>query len=191
MQFLKTTIIGGLVFMVPVVVVVAILGKAFAIMMLVAKPLGALIPMDSIGGIAFANLLALMAIFLCCFIAGVIAQSAIAKKAHDVIDSALLTIPGYELVKGFTDSMNSSEEAANSLLPVLVHFDDNGQIGFEIERDEEGNVVVYLPGAPSPWSGSVAYFKEERVKSLDISIPEAMASIRNLGRGSAGMAIQS
>ena len=51
MKFIKTTIIGGLVFMVPVVIVVVIAGKALEIMMLVAKPLGNLIPVDSIGAL--------------------------------------------------------------------------------------------------------------------------------------------
>ncbi len=184
MHFIKTTIIGGLVFMVPVVIVVAVVGKALKIMMLVAKPLDRLIPADSIGGIAIANVLALLAVALCCFIAGVIARSSVAKKAYRSIDTALLAVPGYAFVKGFTESMNSSEEDAKSLIPVIVRFDDNAQIGFEVERTDGGNVVVYLPGAPNPWSGSVTYFSEDRVKKLDISVAQAIGNIRQLGRGS-------
>jgi uncharacterized membrane protein len=127
MKFIKTTIIGGLVFMVPVVIVVAVVGKALKIMMLVAKPLDRLIPADSIGGIAIANVLALLAVALCCFIAGVIARSSVAKKAYRSIDTALLAVPGYAFVKGFTESMNSSEEDAKSLIPVIVRFDDNAR----------------------------------------------------------------
>ena len=132
-----------------------------------------------------ANVLALLAVLLCCFIAGVIARSVVAKKVYSAIDTALLAMPGYAFVKGFTDSMNSSEEAAKSLIPVIVQFDDNAQIGFEVERTGRGNVVVYLPGAPNPWSGSVAYFNEERVTSLDMSVAQAIGNIRQLGRGSA------
>jgi uncharacterized membrane protein len=109
----------------------------------------------------------------------------VAKKVYSAIDTALLAMPGYAFVKGFTDSMNSSEEAAKSLIPVIVQFDDNAQIGFEVERTGRGNVVVYLPGAPNPWSGSVAYFNEERVTSLDMSVAQAIGNIRQLGRGSA------
>ena len=43
MNFIKTTIIGGLVFMVPVVIVVVIVGKAYKIMLRVGEPIGALI----------------------------------------------------------------------------------------------------------------------------------------------------
>ena len=128
MKFIKTTIIGGLVFMVPVVIVVVIAGKALEIMMLVAKPLGNLIPIDSIGGVAVANVLALLGLGLLCFVAGLIARSEMAMKVYRSLDSALLAIPGYAFVRGFTDSMTSSQETAKSLLPVLVRFDDNEQI---------------------------------------------------------------
>jgi len=189
MQFIKTTIIGGIFFLLPVVVVIAVIGKALKIMLVVGKPLNQFIPIDSIGGVAAANLIALLAVALCCFIAGVIAKSAMAKKAYLSLDTALMNIPGYAMIKGFADSMNSSEEAAQGFLPVMVEFDDNAQIGFEVERTDAGDVVVFLPGAPSPWSGVVTYFKAERVKRLDISVTQAISSFKKLGRGSAGYCV--
>jgi len=183
MNFIKTTIIGGLVFMVPVVILVFIVGKAFGIMRAVAAPLKAYVPTGSIGGIAVANLLLLLAIILVCFIAGLIARSAMAKRMYRSLDATLLAIPGYAFIKGLTESMSSTEEAAKILLPVLVRFDDNAQIAFEVERTGD-NVVVYLPGAPNPWSGSVAYFNVERVKRLEMSVTQAVKSIQRIGRGS-------
>jgi len=100
----------------------------------------------------------------------------------------LLTVPGYTFIKGYTDSIQKSEETAKSLIPVLVKFDDNSQIGFEVERLENSQVVVFLPGAPNPWSGSVAYFDAERVKQLDISVHQAVLNIKRLGKGSDAIA---
>ncbi len=185
MNFIKTTIIGGLVFMVPIVIIVAIVGKAFRIMRTVAAPLKVYIPTGTIGGIAVANLLLLLAIVLVCFIAGLIARSAVAKRMYRSLDATLLAIPGYAFIKGFTDSMSSTEDAAKSLLPVLVRFDDNAQIAFEVERTGD-NVVVYLPGAPNPWSGSVAYFNVDRVKRLEMTVSQAVRNIQTIGLGSAG-----
>ena len=185
-QLIKTTIIGGLIFLVPIIIVVAILGKAFELMILVAKPLSAWIPLDSIGGVALANILAVLAILLCCFIAGFIAKGTAAKRLLNSVESKLLVaIPGYSFVKGMTDSLKNSEEAAKSFVPVVAQFDDNAQIGFEIERTERGNVVVFLPGSPDPWSGSVVYVNADRVEQLDMTVPDAINNIRHLGRGSA------
>jgi len=185
MNFIKTTVIGGLVFMVPVVIFVFIMGKAIRIMRVVAVPLKAYIPTGYIGGIAVVNLLVMLAIVLVCFIAGLVARSAVAKRMYRSLDATLLAIPGYAFIKGFTDSMSNTDEAAKSLLPVLVRFDDNAQIAFEVERTGD-NVVVYLPGAPNLWSGSVAYFNVERVKRLEMSVLQAVKNLQRIGRGSAG-----
>jgi uncharacterized membrane protein len=184
MKFIKTTILGGLVFMVPLVIVAAVFGKAIEIMTLVAKPMGNRIPVDSIRGVAVGNLLALLVLALLCFVTGLIAKSKMAKKVYHSLDSALLAIPGYAFIKGFTDSMTDSQEAAKFLIPVFVRFDDYEQIGFELERLKQGKVVVYLPGAPDPRSGSVVYLSADRVKRLDITVAQASNNLRHLGRGS-------
>ena len=184
MKFIKTTIIGGFVFMVPLVIVAAVVGKALEIMTLVAKPMGNRIPVDSIRGVAVGNLLALLVLALLCFVTGLIAKSKMAKKVYHSLDSALLAIPGYAFIKGFTDSMTDSQEAAKFLIPVFVRFDDYEQIGFELERLKQGKVVVYLPGAPDPRSGSVVYLGADRVKRLDITVAQASNNLRHLGRGS-------
>ena len=57
---------------------------------------------------------------------------------------------------------------------------------FEIERTPAGDVVVYLPGAPNPWSGTVVFVEQSRVEKLDMSVADAIRSIQALGRGSAG-----
>lgn len=58
---IRTTVVGGMFFVVPVVIVAVVFGKAFKLMMVVAKPLDTWIPADSIGGIAMANVLAAFA----------------------------------------------------------------------------------------------------------------------------------
>lgn len=184
MKFIKTTIIGGLVFLVPLVIVTAVVGKALEVMTRVAAPMGHMLPVDSIGGVAVGNLLALSALALLCFFAGLVAKSKLAAKVYRSLDTMLLAIPGYAFVKGFTDGMTETQENAKSLIPVLVRFDDHEQIGFEIERLAQGKVVVYLPGAPSPRSGSVVYFSAERVKRLDLTVAQASNNIRSLGRDS-------
>ena len=184
-QPIKTIIIGGAVFLVPLVIVVVVLGKAYGLMLGLAKALDAWIPADFIGGIALINILAVLTIVLLCFLAGIVATSSIGKKISRWLETALLSgIPGYSFIKGFTDSLVSSEKAAENFVPVVARFDDKSQLGFEVERFGGGNVVIYLPGAPNPWSGSVVYVSEDRVERLDMTVSEAIKIIGQLGRGS-------
>jgi hypothetical protein len=60
----KTTLIGGAVFLVPVMIVIMILGKAVSVMLLIAQPMAALLPVDTVGGIALANVIALLCVLL-------------------------------------------------------------------------------------------------------------------------------
>ena len=185
MQFIKTTILGGAVFLVPIVIVIVVLSKAYGIMMQVAEPMSDLIPIDAIGGIALANVVALLAIVLACFLFGLMAKSVPAKTIYGTLDAKLASIPGYTFAKSFADSVARNEAESKSFIPIIARFDDTAQISFEIERTPDGNVVVYLPGAPNPWSGTVVYLEQSRVEKLDMSVADAIASIQSLGRGSA------
>lgn len=184
--FIKTTIVGGLMLLLPLVVVVLIIGKAFQISMVVAKPLGALIPVDSVGGVALANILAVLVIVVLCYLAGLVARfSGIRRKVAGIEELLIATLPGYAFAKTLVSGVVKAEDEVGKMTPVLVALDDYKQIAFEVERTPGGNVVVFLPGAPNPWSGSVAYFSEDRVEPLDMAPQDAIKNIRVLGRGSA------
>ena len=186
LQAIKTIVIGGAVFLVPVIIVIIVLGKAFGLMIRLAEVISKWTPIDSIGGVALVNILAVLAIVIVCFLAGVAARSRLGKKLSHGLESALLGgIPGYTLVKGFTDSMVSSERYAESFIPVIARFDDVAQLGFEVDRTKNGSVVIFMPGAPNPWSGSVILMNADRVDRLDMSVAEVMKNIRKLGAGSA------
>ena len=185
MKFVKTTILGGVVFLVPVVILAAILGKAYQIMMLVAQPMSDWIPIDAVGGVALANILALLAIVVLCFLIGLLARSQMAKGVYRRLDQRMSAIPGYTFVKGMAESIQMGAQNSESFTPVIARFDDNAQIGFEIERASGGQIAVYLPGAPNPWSGTVVLLDEARVQKLDMSVSYAIRSIQALGRGSA------
>ncbi len=183
-QVLKTTVIGGIVFLVPIIIVVAIMGKAFEIMKMVADPLSALVPIDTAGKIAIVNLIASALIVLVCFLAGLAARTETAAKVVRTLETKFLShIPAYAFVKGMTASVAGTEHG-EEMTAVLARLDDYSQIAFEIERLEGGNVAVYLPGAPNPWSGSVCIMTEDRIQPINASMMSAVRTISHLGKGS-------
>ncbi len=182
-KVLKTTVVGGIVFLVPINIVVAIVGKAFDIMKMVADPLSALVPIDTAGKVAFVNLIAIALIVLVCFLAGHAARTETAARFVRALETKFLAhIPVYAFVKGMTASIAGTE--SEGMTAVLVRLDDYSQIAFEVERLEGGDVAVYLPGAPNPWSGSVCIMTEDRVQPIDASMMAAVQTIRHLGKGS-------
>ena len=187
-NFIRTTIIGGIIFLIPIVIIVAILGKAFKIMLQITQPLSKMIPIEAVGGIAFVNILAVLAILVFSLIAGMIAKSKLGQIAFDAIDAKLLIfIPGYADIKSMTESALDEEQTDNPLKPILAKFDDQFQLAFEVERTGNGLVVVYLPGAPDPKSGSVVYLNENRVEPLDVNFKTISGSLNLLGKGSGSL----
>jgi uncharacterized membrane protein len=65
-------------------------------------------------------------------------------------------------------------------------------IGFETERSREGDqVVVYLPGSPDSWAGSVAIVHADQVESLKVTFGETVTICEQMGRGSFALIKQS
>ena len=184
-NFIKTSVIGGLLFLIPIVVLVVILKKAYNIMLLVAVPLDRLIPIETIGGVALSNILAVLCIFVACFLAGLVAKSKLGKSTFNFIDAKLLLLfPGYSYLKSLTSPFADERDDGKILKPIIIKLDDQSQPAFEVERADDGTVVVYVPGAPDSRSGNVVYLTPDRVEPLNITFGEVTKSLRQFGRGS-------
>ena len=186
-QFIRTTLIGGVLFLVPLVFVVVLIENSFHILKVIATPLSKHIPLDYFAGMAPVVVLTVMMMALFCFLAGMLARSKPAKRLYEKLDNFLLQIiPSYAWAKGMTGSL-SDEDAEEVLKPVLVRFDDFSQIGFEVDRTEAGLVAVYLPGAPNAREGSISFVEASRVAPIDAGLVSVAKSYKKLGRGSTEM----
>jgi uncharacterized membrane protein len=182
-QFIRSTLIGGIVFLVPFVVLIFVLGKAFQLMSHVTAPLSKIVPLDTVADIAVVDLIAAALILLLCFLAGLVARTAVADSFVRALESRVLArIPIYHFVKGMTSSVVEAEKG-EAMKTVLARLDDYAQLAFEVERTTSGEVVVYLPGAPNPWSGSICIMSPDRVAALDMSMIAAVQNIKHLGKG--------
>jgi uncharacterized membrane protein len=182
----RTTVVGGLVFLVPFAITLLVFGKVFTFMRRLAGPLSTRIPIESVGGIALANILALAIMLAACFLAGIVATSSWGQRIYRRVDEKMLDlIPRYAFVKSMTEGLGGQDEV--TLKPVLVRFDDISQIAFEVERGPGDLVTVYLPGSPDPWSGSVALVTSDRIDALAESFAPVVKSLRKVGKGASAL----
>ena len=109
-EIVRTTLIGGVLFLIPLVFVVVVIEKAYKIMKVMAMPLKKIIPIDSIAGIALEEILTIIIMLLCCLLAGMVAHSTWGRVIHRRLDTALLNlIPGYAWMKGVTGGIRDDE----------------------------------------------------------------------------------
>jgi uncharacterized membrane protein len=184
MRFLRTTLVGGVLFLVPVVVLVVIVQKALSLAHVLSDPLAARLP--SVAGHT-PVLLAGLVLVLVCFIFGLVAMTGPARTVVTWLEGTILSkIPGYVFLKGAGESALGLESRAPYPL-VLARIEDAWQFGFLIERLEGGHLAVFVPGAPSPLSGSGYFMSPERVRPTNIPVAMALKCLNRLGAGAGAL----
>ena len=180
-SFIKTTLINGLFFIIPIVLVIYLIGKVINILRNMVAPLADNISIPILGGEAIDRIIALAVLILLCFIAGLLAKTKKVKQLKEwVEDNILSNIPGYTLLKGMSETA-AGLESNNLKEVVLVDIEEVWQIGFLMERIDKDLNAVFIPGAPNPMSGDVVFVKWDRLKKLDIKGINAMKLSRKLG----------
>jgi len=185
-SFLKTTAIGGLIFLLPLAVVGALLGYAYNVVMVIYEPMKTYLPVNSVGGTALLFLFAVAIVVMLCFFCGLAARRAIARKFSQTIEKHLVAVfPKYAIYKDILAGNVGGDAHGPSLIPVTIRFDDSIRIGYEAGRTDGGLAIVYLPGSPDPWMGSVVLVEADRVEPLQVEFSEASGICERLGRDSA------
>jgi len=183
-EFVKATIVGGLLFLLPVVLILFLVGYAAGLMVNVIHPFLTSHQLGPLGGTGIA-VLALLLLVLISFLAGIVAHTEQGARFTVWLENTLLGgIPQYQLVKGMAQGL-AHVEGTSGMKPALISIDGGWQLGYLLERLENGWLAVFLPMAPKATSGHVMYLAADRVRPLGISIVQAMGLVSSFGVGSA------
>lgn len=183
-DFVKTMIVGGLLFLVPAMLLVLLVKQAIELIGKVLAPIVKLLPFHNIGGIALAHLLAVLLILIVCFLAGLAARTTLGTKLNAWLEQAILRrVPGFGLIKRATREMVNIESQSDFSV-ALARIEDAWVLSFIVEKLDNGLLAVFVPSVPTPAAGSIYYLTEDRIKRLNVSVASAMACIMRLGVGS-------
>jgi len=184
-EFLKTTIVGGILFLMPLILFALILRHAMGFAAKIAKPIAAYAPQNQIAGVAIATIIAALVLLVLSFCAGLAARTRAGKSVTHWLEETLLgNLPQYRMVKSLAEGL-TQVEGVQGMQPALVAMEGGWQIGYQLEELQDGWVAVFLPQSPTPMSGNVMYLPTARVRLLEIPIPEAMMLVKRMGVGSA------
>jgi len=143
------------------------------------------IPFDSATGFALLFGSVIVVLFMSCFVAGLLARRAIGARFSGTIEKQLMKVfSKYGIYKDLLAGKIGGDETVPSLRPVLVKREGVQYLAFQADRLESGLTVVYLPGSPDIWYGSIALLKPEDVQTLAVSFAEVLGNCERLGRDS-------
>jgi uncharacterized membrane protein len=183
-HFVGTTILGGVLFLTPIVVLAFVLGKAFQYISLALQPVAARVPDRLASAPTATAILAVALLAIVCFLAGLFAQTHAAQRFVLGLEGSVLSkLPGYEYLKQAGTSVLGFGETAEHPV-VLAQLGDAWRIGVQTDHVGKDLVAVFLPNSPNPLSGSVFFVAADRVHPLEGSLASALTCLRRCGTGS-------
>ena len=181
-RFLKSTLLGGLVVLVPVVVLGAIVVWVVQIALQFMLPVFGWLPDKSVAGVSLTLLFAVLSVVIGCFLAGLFAETAIIRRLGEQAERLALAVPGYALMKNVGANLVGIE-GRHPAKTVLVRFEASWQIGVLMETLSDGRHVVFVPGVPRALVGTLHIIAADRVLVLTMSVAAALDALGRLGVG--------
>ena len=182
-HFIGTTLLGGVLFLAPIVALALVLNKAYAAARRALQPVVSLIPDRFASAPTMTAILTVLVLALACFLAGLLAQTLLAQRIVGRLETAVLSkVPGYDYMKQAGTSVLGLGEMEDHPL-VLVRIGDSWRIGVLTDAMGGDMVAVFVPNAPNPLSGGVFLVAADRVRRTDVPLATALGALRRCGAG--------
>ena len=185
-EFLMTSLLGGLVVILPVVILAAVFKWAFDVVIRIIQPLTNLMIARSQLQETVAALLVIAIILTTCFLVGVFVRTRLGTLLYSTLENRLLRIaPGYSLVKETIMQLLGNKESPFSEVALIQPFGSDTMVSaFITDRHDDGSYTVFVPTAPNPTSGNIFHLKGQYVHPVNVPIEEAIRVIISCGAGS-------
>ena len=178
-EFTKTTLIGGVLIVLPIYVCVLLLLKAVSGLLAAVKPITASIP----AAVEFKQLLAILVLIAICFITGIIVRTGPGLRAKNALEGAVLVkLPGYTLLRGLAGRVAGRADEP-TFAPALVEIEEALVPALIIEKLPNDLYTVLVPSVPTPMAGAVYILTSDRVHPVDVSFATALRVFSKWGAG--------
>jgi uncharacterized membrane protein len=182
LEFIKTTIIGGFLVLLPVVAVLVLIGIAVNTVVTVIGPLAAKLPFQTVGGYAMVTIVAILLILGFCFLTGLLVQLRLGRLAQAWLEHYLLQrLPGYTMVKNLTRQVVGREGAEFAPALVDLYGSEARVIGLIMEELADGQLAIFVPISPASTLGQVYILPSARVSKLNARFLDVVNSLTQWG----------
>jgi uncharacterized membrane protein len=182
-HFVKVTLVGGLLVVLPLWVTLLLLLKAIKSALVVLQPIAKLVPQKFVHH----DIVALCLLILICFAVGLVIRTDMGRRIGDWLEQHLLgRLPGFSLIRGMIRQF-AGDKDEQSFEPALVEIEEALVPAFIIEKHTDGQFTVFVSSSPTPMAGAIYILQPERVHPVDVPLRKAMVCAAKWGSGAAEM----
>lgn len=191
-NFIKTSLLGGLVVMLPITILGFFFKWLFRLVTDLIQPLtdyaSRLYPFPEI----VADILVILIILLSCFFIGVVVSTKLGNFLHQTFDDWLQRLaPGYRMVKEVVVQLLGSSENSpfrNGMVARVKIFgmDSPTEVtALVVDRSDPDIFTVFVPTGPNPTSGNIFHVNKEQVVLYpNVKLDSTMRTVIACGAGS-------
>lgn len=180
----RTTVLGGLFFLLPIAASLVVLEKVVSTAAKMASPLAALLPFSNPVAVLIVYVAAITLLIAISFTAGVLLKKfPYERKIMPYLEDKILRkFPPYVTAKKYTNLI-AGIELNDGMQPALIQVGQAWQLGFIVEKLGNSQLVAFVPSAPDPSSGDIYIVAESQISALNAPNHLVVDCIEKTGRG--------
>jgi uncharacterized membrane protein len=183
-DFLKTTALGGVFVLLPVLLLYLLIAEALGLIVALATPIADLFPKGTFDQINSPVLLGLILILALSFLIGLAMRSLTGRRIKDWIErKALGRLPAYGALKSLTTAFAEAKEKDKFRPAVLRSGAGQKEIVYIIEDHGDGELTVLVPWSPTAFAGSIKIVEEDQVELMDANLGDVSRALSYWGVG--------
>jgi uncharacterized membrane protein len=186
-RFLKTTILGGVIVILPIALTFFFLRWVFNFATGLIEPVTRMLMEQSKMQKFVADIIVIAVIVLICFLIGLVVKTRFGRFLYITVEDKILEIaPGYNLFKETIKQILGRDRAPFStvaLVQVLGPASNTMMTGFVTDEHPDGYYTVFIPSALTPTSGLIYHVEKQYVHIVDAKVEETMRTVISCGMG--------
>jgi len=185
-SFIKTTILGGSLVILPIVVLLIVFNWLYQFIADKIRPLSYILSETARIQEFLASILAIVLIIVCFFLVGLIIKTRLGRFTFEYIEQKFFTkLPFYKIIKDTTLQLLGSERMLfKQVALVNIWGEDARMTALITDEHDDGSYTVFVPSSPAPTAGFIFHLPGERVQKVDYPVDKTMKTIFSLGAGS-------
>jgi uncharacterized membrane protein len=184
LEFLKTTLMGGLFVLLPVLLLYLLLSEALGLIVALATPIADLFQKGTFDDINHPVAMGLILIMGVSFVIGLALRSESGRRLGRWIERTVLgQLPAYKALKNLTTGFTEAGKDGAFKTAVLNSPAGEREIVYIIEDHGNEYLTVLQPWAPTAFAGSVKVVNQDRLEVLDANLGDVSRALSHWGVG--------